>query len=106
MLKSELLRSVVFHCLKPGVESWAMVSVLPVAGRKGHTRPELQAVAKVSVAHYSVSSSGCKGLLKEKHSQARHVGYIALAVSPPVNRERSIFQGLENHSLSLAGSLF
>lgn len=83
-----------------------MVSVLPVTDGKGHTRPELRGVAKVSVTHYSVSSSGCKGLLKEKYSQARHVGYIALAMSQPVNRERSIFQELENHSLSIAGSLF
>lgn len=68
MIKSSLLQSVAFHCLKPRIESWAMVGVLAAAHGKGRTMMASHGVAKVCVASYSLSSSDCKGMAKEKHT--------------------------------------
>lgn len=71
-----------------------MVGVLPAVRGKGHTTVALHGVAEVCVAHYSVSSSGCKGMAKEKHSQARHAGYHAGYFAPsglPTAKQRTSF---------------
>lgn len=94
-----------FAAWEPGLNlTQTMVGMFPAAPGDSHTRMAFHGATKPCGAHCSASSSAVKGCLRKNTGQAHRV--LCPGSLQHQNREISIPQELQTHSLGIAGVLF